>query len=67
MIIKKAFILAEAGDDDTPEEGGKTTNAKEKMKKRIEKAKTMSKISQQILSERGIHYQPDDPIKQLAA
>lgn len=67
MIVKKVFILEAAGDDApyNPQEAKIDKN--EKLKNRIQKAKTMSKITQQILSERGVSYAHDDPVNQLAA
>ena len=46
-ILKKAFFLAQVGDEEGgPDPTKANTDSKAKMKKRIEKAKTMNKISQ---------------------
>lgn len=67
MIVKKVFIMEAAGEDAPYDPGKVQIDKKEKIKKQIEKAKTMAKISQQILSGRGSHYAHDDPVHQLAA
>lgn len=41
MIMKKVFILSAAGDDTLEDPGKHKQDSKVKMKKRIEKAKTM--------------------------